>query len=66
LADDYNHALSPSKQRDASSLKTKFKQFVNVKKPTGSGEIPFSVRKAKSINRLIDTKVGIQVISSGE
>jgi hypothetical protein len=46
----------PMKNRDKDSLRRKFNEFVNSKKPTGDPQCPPHIRKAKLIARMIIAK----------
>ena len=54
VADQFNAGPPPERIRDADSLKTKFKNLKNTRKPMGDPSCPSPVRDAKRIARLME------------
>ena len=68
IAEDYNRAARGNlwEERDADSLKVKFRGMVNHKKPTGDPQCPTPVKRAKRIKRSIENGIGCDDFDSAE
>ncbi len=49
-------------RRDLSSIRNKFKGLLNAKKPTGEGELPASVQRARAIRDAIEREASAEVL----
>ena len=52
--------------RSSDDLRNKFKALKNVKKPTGDPTCPPDVRRAKTLQRAIETRMDVQELDSGD
>ncbi|KAJ7106935.1 hypothetical protein C8R44DRAFT_744811 [Mycena epipterygia] len=53
-------------KRDMKSLETKYKQYLKMKKPTGTGTCPPEVKRAHELERLINERAGTHNVSDSE
>ncbi|KAJ7779443.1 hypothetical protein DFH07DRAFT_730180 [Mycena maculata] len=58
--------LSGRPKRSPKSLENKFKQYLKIKKPTGSATCPPEVKRAHELEDLINTHVGTRDLSDSE